>query len=165
MMVAYITVALLLAMLILIRQRRPAPNHGEIVRHGWRQLAPLLVRIPPAMLAGSFLAALVPQPLVASLLGEASGMGGIMLATGLGAVLPGGPMITFPLALVLINAGVGLPQMVTLLTAWSVLAVHRVIVFEIPTLGWRLTGIRLLASILLAPCAGLLTMAAMQLYR
>lgn len=158
---AYLTVAVLLAVLVLAYQRRSRHGHGEVIRYGFRQMGPLLIRIPPALIAGSFLATLVPQQFVASLLGEASGTNGIVVATALGAILPGGPMITFPLALVLIQAGVGLPQMVTLITAWSVLAIHRVIVFEIPSLGWKLTGIRLLASLLLAPCAGLLTLAAM----
>ncbi|MEX0730934.1 MAG: hypothetical protein WED00_11160 [Aquisalimonadaceae bacterium] len=163
MMVAYATVGILLALLVLAHQRHSAPGHGEIIRYGARQLIPLLLRIPPALLAGSFLAALVPEAVVASLLGDASGLGGILIASALGAALPGGPMITFPLALALISAGVGMPQMVALITAWSVLAFHRVIAFELPALGWRLTGIRLLSSLLLPPCAGLLTWAAIAL--
>ncbi|MCK8516071.1 hypothetical protein M0534_07005 [Methylonatrum kenyense] len=155
---AYVTLAVLLLGLALWRQTQPDPGHRQIAAGGWRQMRPLLVRIPIALIAGSFLAMLVPRELVASSLGDGSGLQGILLATLLGAVMPGGPMITFPIALALISAGTGTAQMVTLITAWSVLALHRVIAFELPALGWRLTGIRLLACLILAPIAGLLAM-------
>lgn len=155
---AYLTLALLLLGLALWRQRAPAPGHRQIAASGWRQIRPLLVRIPIALIAASFLAMLIPRELVAQSLGDGSGLHGILLATVLGAVMPGGPMVTFPIALALISAGTGTAQMVTLITAWSVLALHRVIAFELPALGWRLTGIRLLACLILAPIAGLLAM-------
>ncbi len=155
---AYLTLGILLLALMGWRHRQAEPGHREIAVRGWRQMRPLLVRIPIALLAGSFLAMLIPRELVAGLLGEASGMQGILIATVLGAIMPGGPMITFPIALALIGAGTGMAQMVTLITAWSVLALHRVIAFELPALGWRLTGIRLLACLILAPLAGILTL-------
>ncbi len=159
MTIAYVTIAGLLLTLVLLRQRHPVPGHLDVALQGWRQLQPLITRIPLALIAGSFLAALIPEAVVAAVLGDASGLQGILLATAVGAIMPGGPMITFPLALVLLSAGVGLAQMVTLITAWSVLALHRVLVFEIPTLGWRPTVLRLLACLMLPPLAGLLTMA------
>lgn len=163
---AYITVALLLTLLVIVAHlHRSGPGHGEVLRHGGKQLIPMLLRIPPALLAGSFLATLIPEQLVHSVLGDNAGVGGILAATAVGAIMPGGPMITFPLALGLIKAGVGMPQMVTLITAWSVLAFHRVLAFELPALGWKLTGIRLLASILLAPLAGGMTMALLAVIR
>jgi len=38
----------------------------------------------------------------------------------IGGMIPGGPMISFPLVVVLDEAGAGLVQLITLLTAWSV---------------------------------------------
>ncbi|RFA27346.1 hypothetical protein CAI21_14770 [Alkalilimnicola ehrlichii] len=120
-------------------------------------MLPILPKLPPAILAGMFLGALLPEEYVGAVLGESSGLLGIVVATIIGAALPGGPMISFPLAVALFSAGAGMPQMVTLITAWSVLALHRVLVFELPLMGGAFVKQRLLASVLLAPLAGLLT--------
>ena len=157
--IAYGTIALLLTVTALAAHRRVDIRHADVATDAWIQLQPLLLRLPPAILAGVFLAALVPEQLVVAVLGEASGLRGILLATLIGGLLPGGPMIAFPLGLALLEAGMGMPQMITLVTAWSVLAVHRLLVFEAPMMGWRFTGLRLLASAPLAPAAGCLTLA------
>ncbi len=157
--IAYGTIALLLGLAALAAHRRADLHHGEVARDAWIQLQPLLLRLPPALLAGVFLAALVPERQVVAVLGDASGLQGIVLATVIGGILPGGPMIAFPLGLALLEAGMGVAQMVTLVTAWSVLAVHRLLVFEAPMMGWRFTALRLLASLPLAPAAGFMTLA------
>ena len=157
--VAYATVAILLATVAGLAHGRARIQHRAVVRDAWWQLRPLLWRLPPALLAGVFLAQLVPEAHVVALLGEASALRGVLLATLIGGLLPGGPMIAFPLALALLEAGMGTPQMVTLITAWSVLAFHRVLVFEAPMLGWRFAGLRVLASLPVAPAAGLATLA------
>lgn len=157
--IAYGTIALLLVLTAIAAHRRADIHHADVATDAWIQLQPLLLRLPPALLAGVFLAALVPEQQVVAILGETSGLRGILLATLIGGLLPGGPMIAFPLGLALLEAGMGVPQMVTLVTAWSVLAVHRLLVFEAPMMGWRFTGLRLLASVPLAPAAGCLTLA------
>jgi hypothetical protein len=58
--------------------------------------------------------------------------------------------------LALYKAGVGVPQLVAFLSGWSVVAMHRVIAYEIPLLGWRFTAVRLLVSIVLPPISGVL---------
>lgn len=153
---AYVCIGLLLAGLALVAQRRGDLRHREVVALGWRQMRPLLVRLPAALLATSFLAELLPEAWFAQVLGGASGIAGILLAGLLGGMLPGGPMVSFPIALVLLDAGVGIPQMVALLTGWSVLALHRVLAFELPMMGWAFVWRRWLASLALAPAAGLL---------
>ncbi|QKT05105.1 hypothetical protein HUS23_14160 [Ectothiorhodospiraceae bacterium 2226] len=115
----------------------------------------MLVRLPLALLAASILAALVPADVIGRWLGDEAGLRGILVATLVGGLLPGGPMVAFPLALVLWDAGAGMAQMVTLITAWSVIALHRVLAFEWPMLGGRFALLRLAASILLPALAGL----------
>ncbi|GGK20892.1 hypothetical protein [Salinarimonas ramus] len=115
----------------------------------------LALRLPVALVAAGFLGLLVPQSLVAGSLGAETGLSGILLASLVGCFLPGGPTVTFPLALVFWNAGAGAPQMVALLTAWSVFAFHRLMAFELPIMGWRFTAIRLIASAALPTLAGL----------
>ncbi|MQM40370.1 hypothetical protein KBTX_04419 [wastewater metagenome] len=45
-----------------------------------------------------------------------------------------------------------------MLTAWSVLALHRVLTFELPMMGWAFVWRRWLVSVMLAPLAGGLAM-------
>lgn len=99
---------------------------------------------------------LIPQDLIAGSLGPETGLLGILLACLLGAILPGGPYVSFPPALLFWQRGAGEPQMIALLTAWSVFALHRVIAFEIPILGPRFVLLRILASGPLVPLAGVL---------
>jgi hypothetical protein len=44
-----------------------------------------------------------------------------------------------------------------LLTAWSVFAFNRILAFEIPLMGPRFVGLRILSSLGLPPLAGILT--------
>ena len=45
---------------------------------------------------------------------------------------------------------------VAFLTAWSIFAVHRVVLFELSLVGWRFTALRLASSGLAPIVAGLL---------
>jgi len=157
--VAYLLLGSLLLALALAARRRPGGSHRLVLRLAWSQLAPLLLRLPVALVAASLLAEVLPMDAFVAVLGEGSGFAGVLAASLLGAVLPGGPMVSFPLAMVLFRAGAGTPQMVALLTAWSVLAVHRVLIFELPMLGWNFVWRRWLASLVLAPLAGALALA------
>lgn len=133
---------------------------GRFARESAKSLAPRLIF---ALLAASFLAQIVPPAWIASVLGHDSGMLGILLASILGGLLPGGPMTSFPIAVFMWQYGAGVPQMVALLAGWSVFAVHRLIAYELPMMGWRFTLIRVASSAVLPPLAGLLAAAAMAL--
>lgn len=120
------------------------------------QASGLAVRLPMALLAASFLSQIIPTEHVAALLGPQTGLWGVVLASLVGGVLPGGPMTSFPLALVMFEAGAGPAQTVALLAGWSVFALHRVLAYEAPMMGWRFSGLRLAACFFLPPLAGLL---------
>jgi hypothetical protein len=70
--------------------------------------------------------------------------------------MPGGPFVTFPLVLAFSKAGAGVPQMAALITGWSIFAVHRIITWEYPVLGWRFVAMRMAAALPLPVVAGLL---------
>lgn len=125
------------------------------------QGSPLVLRLPVALVAAAFIGQLIPQSLVAGSIGAETGFQGILLASLIGCFLPGGPTVTFPLALVFWHAGAGAAQMVALLTAWSVFAFHRLLAFELPIMGWRFTAIRLLSSWFLPVLAGAIAGGAM----
>ena len=163
MLVAYLSMLGLLIVLGGLVHRHPELGHRPVLRRAGRQLGPLLVRLPVALLAASFLAELIPQSLFGDWLGDAAGFQGILIASLIGGLLPGGPMVTFPLILVVARAGAGTPQLIALLTAWACIALHRVLSYELPTLGWPFVWRRLLVSSLLAPLAGLLAVWAIDL--
>jgi hypothetical protein len=49
--------------------------------------------------------------------------------------------------------------MTALLTAWSVYAMHRILTWEYPVLGWRFVALRLASSFFLPVTAGLIMQA------
>jgi uncharacterized membrane protein YraQ (UPF0718 family) len=93
---------------------------------------------------------------VAPALGERSGLAGLALATGLGAVTPGGPFAAFPIVYALFLAGADAGAVIAYLTAWSVIGLHRIVVWELPLLGHEFAAVRVLASLPLPLIAGAL---------
>ncbi len=138
------------------RQPQAVPGAAAFT---WREGQRLAVRLPLALFAAQCLAALIPDDAVAAVIGEASGVSGILIAALAGGLLPGGPMVSFPIALVLAGEGAGTAQLVAMITGWSVFAFHRVISYEAPLLGWRFVALRMIASLPLPVLAGLGTMA------
>jgi hypothetical protein len=118
------------------------------------QMAP---RIVMAVLVAGFAVLLLPSGVVAQTIGPESGLSGVMLALLVGGLIPGGASISFSVVVMLNEAGAGMVQLVTLLTAWSVFAVHRVIIHEMPLMGLRFSVIRLLSSLPLPLVAAAIT--------
>lgn len=154
MLSAYITLVVILVVLAVVAQRKPGVSQKEVVSQAVENTLPMLVRIPAAIIAGSFLAELIPEEYIIALLGDASGTAGIILASLLGGVLPGGPMIAFPLLLAMFKAGMGTPQLIAMLTGWLLLAFHRIIAYELPMLGTEFVRLRLIVSLPLPLIAG-----------
>ncbi len=115
-------------------------------------------RMPPALLAAGFVGPLMPTELIAQWLGADSGWVGILIASVVGILVPSGPIVAFPFALVLAKAGVGMPQLITFLTAWSVLSLTNLMSWDVPIMGIRFTMARAIASLVLAPLSGFLAM-------
>ncbi|RME06938.1 MAG: hypothetical protein D6803_05235, partial [Anaerolineae bacterium] len=84
---------------------------------------------------------LAPTELVRSWIGPGSGWRGLLLAEGIGMVLPGGPYVVFPLIAALYAAGAGIGPAVAMITSWATQALLT-ISFELPFMGWRFTAIR-----------------------
>ena len=120
------------------------------------QMLFLLPRLVAGLLVSGFTQILVPRSVIASWLGDKSGFKGILVATAVGAVSPGGPMVAFPLVLVLRNGGASAASLIAFMTAWVTLSFHRVITWEISLMGPEIATVRYLSSISLAIIAGLL---------
>ena len=120
----------------------------------------LIVEVAPVMLISMVMAAffqvLVPHDKVSKWLGKESGFRGILIATGAGAIIPGGPWVSFPLVLALAVAGADVGALVAFLTAWAVIPLTRLLVWEMPFLGGEFVLIRMLVSVFIPLAAGLL---------
>ncbi len=120
----------------------------------------LIIQIAPMIIAGLMLAGLVevlvPKELVTRWLGTSSGFKGLVLAMLAGAMTPGGPFSSFPIVLALQRAGADIGTMVSFITAWSVIGINRLLVWEIPFFEPEFLIIRFIASIPLPIVAGLI---------
>ena len=139
-------------------RRSTAKARVAIMTAGERFLE-IMPRIALALLAAGFIGVLVPSEPVARYIGPDSGFLGILIASVVGGFVPGGPILSFPLVVVLYKAGAGIPQLIAFLTAWSVFAFHRVAIYELSLMGWRFSAVRLISSLVLPPLAGLLSIA------
>src|ERR1051325_977677 len=125
----------------------------RIARSNALMMAP---RIPLALLGAGFLSTLIPEESIGPLIGAESGWQGVVIAACVGGFIPSGPMVSFPIAIALVKAGAGMPQTIAFLTAWSLLAFHRVVTWEIPFLGPGFAALRLSSSWYLPLVTGLL---------
>lgn len=101
--------------------------------------------------------ALVPREWVSQALGVESGWGGLLLAAAAGIVTPAGPFVSMPLAAALLRSGAAPATVVTFLSAWGLLAAHRLFAWEIPILGASFALTRWALCLLLPLVAGALT--------
>ncbi len=129
---------------------------AEILSHE----ALFILRIAPLTLAGILLGALarrlLPVGLIGRWLGRGSGLRGLGLATTVGALTPGGPFASLPVVVALQRAGADAGALVAFVTAWSMLGVYRVLVWEVPVLGLDFAVPRFFVSLPLPILAGLL---------
>jgi uncharacterized membrane protein YraQ (UPF0718 family) len=109
---------------------------------GWQTLVRFGPMIVVSFLAAGFAHLLIPPEWVRDQLGADSGLRGIALATGVGIVTPAGPFVSMPVAAAMIRTGAGAGPVVAFLSSWSLLAVHRLVAWEVPILGWRFALVR-----------------------
>lgn len=153
-MLASVIVLTVLALLLfaIAITRKPAGILSAL-RSAQRQLLAMLIRLPLALLSAGFVTQIVPIDAIAPYIGTSSGWRGILFATLFGAIVPGGPILTFPLALVIWRSGAGEAQMVAFLASWSIFAMHRVFSYELPMMGPKFVALRMASAWMLPPVA------------
>jgi len=151
------------ALALAVHRREGAPGLRRSGAFAAGQGRALALRLPLAMLAAAFLAEALPIENIASVIGPQSGLAGIALAAAIGGAMPGGPMTSFPIALIVYEGGAGAPQIVALIAGWSIFALHRVLAYEAPMMGWSFVALRMAACAILPILAGLFAQAALAL--
>jgi uncharacterized membrane protein YraQ (UPF0718 family) len=124
---------------------------------GTRLFFEILPNIVVGFLLGGLVQVLLPQHWVAHYAGEDSGLRGLLIATGVGAITPGGPFVQFPLVASLWRAGTGIGPITAYIVSWALLGFQRIVVYEGPILGWRFVWARVAACALVPIIVGYAT--------
>jgi len=119
----------------------------DSLRLAGREFLMLLPRIAIGMVGSGFIAELLPSALIPAWLGADTGTPGLALATLLGALTPGGPVVGFSIAAAALKSGAGAPQIIAYTIAWALFALPRMLAFEIPAMPARVVWLRAAVSL------------------
>jgi uncharacterized membrane protein YraQ (UPF0718 family) len=124
------------------------------LRMGGLEFIYLIPRVGIGVIGSGFIATLLPQAFIENYLSSSSGILAYALATFFGIITPGGPVVGFALAVGCLKAGAALPVIMAYITSWSLMALQRIVMWELPVVPQRLAVIRFLASLPLPFIAG-----------
>ena len=123
----------------------------------------IFVSMLPKMMAGclvsAFVTRLLPREVVARLVGTESGWLGLLIATLMGAALPGGPITIYPVAGAFLVLGADAGTAIAFITAWNLLGYNRALIWEMPFFGVDFVLWRILVALPLPFLAGALARA------
>ena len=163
-MVALSILGSLTLCLAIVAIRRSPLLFAEGLRSAMLRFVELAPRMIVGLLLAGFVGKLIPSEMVGGVIGPETGLWGILIASLVGGFVPSGPILAFPIVVVLLGSGAGLPQVVAFITAWSLLAFHRLIIYELPIMGWTFCWQRIVVWLPLPVIAGGMTVGLMKLY-
>lgn len=131
----WIVFGLLIALMGLAVNRGGMPLLQEGIGSGTKLFLRFGLVIFLSFMVAGLAEILMPREWISSALGEDSGWKGLMLAAAAGAITPAGPFVSMPLALSMLKTGAAPAAVITFLSAWSLLAIHRLFAWEVPILG------------------------------
>ena len=115
-----------------------------------------LPRVAAAQIVAGFVWVLLPRDRLLRLLGANSGLRGLGIATAAGILTPGGPASAFSLLAIVAGAGADRGILITYITSWALLAVQRIIVWDLPFMGAEFSATRFLVCLPLPILAGII---------
>jgi uncharacterized membrane protein YraQ (UPF0718 family) len=115
----------------------------------------MLPRITMALGVASLLWVLLDPEKLKKTIQKRRGWVKVVYATILGAVTPGGPSSSFSILNMFLNSGLGYLIGITYITAWSMLGVQRILIWDIPLMGTEQAGLRFISGFWLPAFAGL----------
>ena len=155
MLIPTIIMAVIAIALLIIGYFKGGGEHILGLKSGGTLLLQILPLLIFAFIIAGMVQVLVPTALISKWVGAESGIRGILIGTAVGAIMPGGPFVSLPIAAGLLRVGASVGTMVAFLTAWSLLAVSR-LPLDIAIMGWQFTLIRLACTFFFPPIAGLI---------
>lgn len=106
-----------------------------------------LPKIAAAVLLACWLRRMLPREAIARHFGAESGWRGLVIASGAGILVPGGPVTAYPLAIAFLEGGADRGTVVSFITAWLVISLQRTVVWEMAFLDLHIVAIRLLVTL------------------
>ena len=85
-----------------------------------------------------------------------SGFTGLLIASSIGVILPGGPFTIYPIAGAFLAIGADAGAAIAFVTSWTLLGVNRAVIWELPFFGLDFVTWRVLIAIPLPMLAGLM---------
>ncbi len=137
----------IVAVLGFVTLRRSRVLFKTGVKGGLMDFVRLAPRLTIGVLGSGYIAAVMPQQLIATWLGPGSGVAGTAIATLAGALTPGGPMIGFAIGVAALQSGAAPPQVVAYVTAWSLVSAQRLVLWELPMMPRHVVWLKTLASL------------------
>ena len=117
----------------------------------------MFIDVLPLLIAAFIIAGLVqvllPKEIISNWFSDKAGFKGIVIACFAGAITPGGPYVSFPIAFSLYKSGAGIGCVVAYLAAWKMWMIAG-IPFEIAFLGPRITLFLRASLFVFPPIAG-----------
>lgn len=126
----------------------------SIVSEDLALLTGTVPRVAAAQLMAGLVWVLVPRERCLALIGANSGRRGLFVATAAGIITPGGPASAFSLLAIVAAAGADRGILVTYITSWALLALQRIIVWDLPFMGPEFSLTRFLCCLPLPLLAG-----------
>lgn len=120
----------------------------------WSMMVMVGPRLLAAFMMAGFIQVLLPREIITRWVGAKSGFQGIVIASAVGVITPGGPLLAFPLVAVLFKLGAGYGQLVAYLTSWEILSLYRAAIWDVPFMGMKFTILRFAVSLFLPLLAG-----------
>jgi len=157
--IGILSLALILAGLLAIAWRQQL-DFVPVAKRFIEQFAKLVPRMLCALVAAGFIAEFIPKELVASRLGGDAGLLALPVAAAMGLLVPAGPVIAFAIAAVFAKSGASAAALITFITSWSIFAVHRILIYELPLLGVSFLKFRILSVVAVPFVAGALALIA-----
>lgn len=153
MMASTLIMGVIAVTLILIGYYKGEGESIQGIKTGFGMLIPLIPMLVFAFVVAGMAQVLIPSEFIAHWIGEGSGLRGVLVGTAAGALTPGGPFVSFPIAAGLMGAGACMGPLVAYVTGWLLLSVTR-LPLEVGILGWKLTLARLACTFFVPTLAG-----------
>jgi len=123
------------------------------LKTGGKMFVNILPLLVSAFIIAGMVQVLLPKEVISNWLSDSAGFKGILIACLAGALTPGGPYISFPIAFSLYKSGAGIGCTVAYLAAWKMWMIAG-IPFEIAFLGPRITFFLRASLFIFPPIAG-----------
>ncbi|MEA2906249.1 MAG: hypothetical protein QOI12_3636 [Alphaproteobacteria bacterium] len=148
----------LVAALALTAAVRSKALFREGMWEGGHDFIILIPRVLIGVVGSGYIAAVMPQALIATWIGPSSGFAGILIATLCGAATPGGAVVGFSVGAAALKSGAGTAQVIAYTTAWSLYTIQRLFNWEIHMMPPRVVWLRAAVSAPLPILAGVAAM-------